>query len=103
MAKETLQKYMDELVSFSELSWEILRPDAREVLCRFLNQEHIFATKNKVKRDYRGLIQLIKINNDAIVPQLRDASNPTERFFTFMSKNRIQLSIGNLIDNLNRM
>jgi len=103
MAKETLQKYMDELVSFSGLSWEILRPDTREVLCRFLNEEHIFTTKNKVKRDYRGLIQLIKINNDAIVPQLRDASNPTERFFTFMSKNRIQLSIGNLIDNLNRM
>jgi len=83
-----------------QTSWTVLRPDARELMCRFLDEELYIRTSNKVFRDWRGLVQLANMNNNEMLP--REMTSPTKHFLTFLTDNQemVNWSLWDLLQNL---
>ena len=87
--------------TLAQTSWKDLRPDVLELLCQLLDEEQHIRTTNKVFRDWRGLWQKTKLNNNDSLPT--ETASPTKQLLAYLEEKRKQFTVMDLLENLEEM
>ena len=83
-------------------SWKALRPDTIELICKHLDEKRLLKTKNKVYRDFRGLWQKVKLNNNEVLP-VQETAHPTKLLFSYLKEHEKEFKVLELLENLQDM